>query len=404
MQVRTGVGGPAAASDHSVPSQIPSRRYAGAVSIRAKSGGRWELRVYAGLDPVTKSKRWVSRTVRGTEREAAKAERALRVEVDTGQFASSDGTVGFLLEQWYATSSPRWGLKYAAGVRAIIDQRWRPALGTKKLSKLEAYDLDRLYGRWEADGLAPATIGQYHAVIRRALRQGVRWGWIMANAAQRATPPPLVRHQLVPPTPAQVKRVIADLLTHEVEFAAFVRFSAASGARRGEVCALRLDDFDEGGVTISRSIGQVGRDTHVKDTKTHQGRRISLDPATLAVVAAQVDRQRDRAARAETVLAPNPYIWSDELDGSKSWKPDRATRAWGRVRARRGLEGVRLHDLRHAVATDMLTGGIDVRTVAGRLGHADPSTTLRVYAQWSTQRDTDAAVMLGARLDDEDQP
>ncbi len=357
--------------------------------------------MYAGLDPVTRKKRWVSRTVHGSEREARKAERVLRVEVDQGKHAATAGTVGFLLEEWFAQASPRWGLKWAAEVRAILDRRWLPTLGGKRLDRLEALDLDRLYRRWEAEGLAAATINQYHAVIRRALHQGLRWGWIGASAAARASPPPLVNHQLVPPTPAQVRRVITDLLEREPEFAAFVRFGAASGARRGEVCALRFDDFDAGGVTISRSIGQVGKATHVKDTKTHQGRRIALDPATLAVVVAQLDRQRARAQRAEVELVPNPYIWSDDLEGAASWKPDRATRAWGRVRARCGVEGVRLHDLRHAVATDLLTAGVDVRTVAGRLGHANASTTLKIYAQWSPQRDADAATILGARLDDD---
>ena len=376
------------------------------MTVRNLGPGRWELRVYAGLDPVTRKKRWISRSVRGTEREAKKAERALRTEVDKGAHAATEGTVGFLLEEWFAQASPRWSKKYAAGVRSNIDQRWLPALGTKRLNRLEAIDLDRCYRRWEAEGLAPATIGQYHATIRRALRQAVRWGWITANPASQSSPPPLVAHQLVPPSPHQLKRVIAALSTDpdSLAFATFVRFAGASGARRGEVCALRADDFDLSGVTIARSIGQVGREWHVKDTKTHQGRRISLDPATLLLVEAQLLRQTERAVRAETELAPNPYIFSDDLDASGPWHPDRISQRWRSVRAKHGLDGVRLHDLRHAVATDLLTAGVDVRTVAGRLGHANAATTLKVYAQWSPQRDVDAAAILGARLDEDDEP
>ncbi len=372
------------------------------MTVRLRGPGRWELRVYAGLDPVTKRKRWISKTVRGTEREAKKAERALRAEVDAGKHAATEGTVAFLLEEWFAQASPRWSIKYAAGVRSIIDRRWVPALGTKKLSRLEAIDLDRCYRRWEAEGRAPATINQFHAAIRRALRQAVRWGWLVANPASQASPPPLVAHQLVPPSPHQIKRVIAALSADpdNLAFATFIRFAGASGARRGEVCALRVDDFDASGVTIVRSIGQVGRDWHVKDTKTHQGRRISLDAATLALVGAQLQRQEERAARAALVVAPNPYIFSDALDASGPWHPDRITQRWRRIRATHGLDGVRLHDLRHAVATDLLTAGVDVRTVAGRLGHANAATTLKVYAQWSPQRDVDAAAILGARLDE----
>ena len=64
------------------------------------------------------------------------------------------------------------------------------------------------------------------------------------------------------------------------------------------------------------------------------------------------------------------------------------------------LRGVRLHDLRHYVATRMLSSGADVRTVAGRLGHANPSVTLNVYAQFLPQSDRRAAEALGALLDE----
>lgn len=373
------------------------------MTVRSLGPNRWELRVYAGLDPITRKKRWLSRTVHGSERDARKAERALRTEVDKGKHASTDGTVGFLLEEWYAQASPRWSIKYAAGVRSIIDRRWVPALGTRKLNRLEPIDLDRCYRLWEREGLSPATIGQFHAAIRRALRQAVRWGWIVANPATQASPPPLVSHQLVPPTPTQVKRIIAALASEpeSAALATFVRFAAASGARRGEVCALRADDFDDSGVTITRSIGQVGKEWHLKDTKTHQGRRITLDAATLALVELQLERQAARALRAEAGIVANPYIFSDDIDAGGPWYPDRITQKWRRIRKLHGLDGVRLHDLRHAVATDLLTAGVDVRTVAGRLGHRDASTTLRVYAQWSPQRDADAASILGARLDEE---
>lgn len=60
-----------------------------------------------------------------------------------------------------------------------------------------------------------------------------------------------------------------------------------------------------------------------------------------------------------------------------------------------GIKAVRLHDLRHFAATHMLTSGVDVRTVSGRLGHDDASTTLGVYSQFMESADADAADVLG---------
>ena len=56
--------------------------------------------------------------------------------------------------------------------------------------------------------------------------------------------------------------------------------------------------------------------------------------------------------------------------------------------------------LRHFSATEMVAAGVDVRTVAGRMGHADPSMTLRVYSHRRVQRDREAAAILGKSLPD----
>ena len=56
---------------------------------------------------------------------------------------------------------------------------------------------------------------------------------------------------------------------------------------------------------------------------------------------------------------------------------------------------VRLHDLRHFVATQLLSAGVDVRTVSGRLGHRGAATTLNVYAHFVEQSDRNVADMMG---------
>ncbi len=66
-----------------------------------------------------------------------------------------------------------------------------------------------------------------------------------------------------------------------------------------------------------------------------------------------------------------------------------------RVRNEVGAPEVRLHDLRHFTATQLIGAGVDVRTVAGRLGHSDPSITLRVYSHALEERDRGAAAIMG---------
>jgi integrase len=79
-------------------------------------------------------------------------------------------------------------------------------------------------------------------------------------------------------------------------------------------------------------------------------------------------------------------------------RPDSLGQAFGRLCANEGVEGVSLHTLRHFSASVLVASGRDVRTIAGRLGHADASTTLRVYSHMVEGRDRDAADFLGSLL------
>ena len=89
------------------------------------------------------------------------------------------------------------------------------------------------------------------------------------------------------------------------------------------------------------------------------------------------------------------FVFSNSIDATESWYPDSVSRSFRRLCRDEGLAGVRLHDLRHFVATQLLGAGVDIRTVAGRLGHRNASTTLNVYAHFLAQADEAAANIIG---------
>ncbi len=62
----------------------------------------------------------------------------------------------------------------------------------------------------------------------------------------------------------------------------------------------------------------------------------------------------------------------------EAWNPDALTAAFSRVTKKLRCIEVRFHDLRHAVATTLLSEGTDLAVVAGRLGHSTPQMTMRV--------------------------
>ena len=205
-----------------------------------------------------------------------------------------------------------------------------------------------------------------------------------------------------PPTPNELARVLRAAEERDPELAAFLRLSAATGAGRSELVALRWVDIslDRSVVAISRGI-VLGLDGLVeKDTKTHQSRRVTLDRATADAVSSCRTRACERNAAFGLPLDLNTFVFSSDL-GETPWFPDSVSRRFRTIARDVGLKGIRLHDLRHYVATRLLTAGVDVRTVAGRLGHRNAATTLNVYAHFVPEADRRAADLLADLLEHE---
>ena len=153
--------------------------------------------------------------------------------------------------------------------------------------------------------------------------------------------------------------------------------------------------FDEGVLSIERGM-VFGPDGLVeKDTKTHAVRRVALDAGTLASLDARRALMGARAEMCGVSLVEDAFVFSNSPDGSEPWFPDSVSRSFKRLCVLEGLHDVRLHDLRHFVAAQLLGAGVDVRTVAGRLGHRNAATTLNVDAHFLEQTDGAAADFIG---------
>jgi Phage integrase family len=106
----------------------------------------------------------------------------------------------------------------------------------------------------------------------------------------------------------------------------------------------------------------------------------------------------ERAALADVPLAPDAYVWSQELDASVPYRPDRVTGAFRTLRDRLGMKRLTFHVLRHFSATTLAAEGVGIRTIAGRLGHANAGITRRTYAHFLDAADREAATAIGRAL------
>ena len=276
-----------------------------------------------------------TRTFRGGKREADEALARFVTEVSGGVHAAKDTTLTELIRRWLdlvrEDLSPSTVRGYERIIRCYID----PDIGRVSLAKLRTDQLDRFYSNLRDEGgqdggpLSPATVRQAHAVIRRALNQAMRWGWIAANPASLARPPRVQTHALHPPEPDEVLRLIAEAERADPELACFLLLAATTGARRGELCALRWSDLDKktGALTIARSIVETQGSTLIeKDTKTHSSRRIALDSGSTAALTAQRGRCQRRAETCGVTLADSAHVFSVDPAGGHPWVPNEVTK------------------------------------------------------------------------------
>lgn len=401
-----------------------SRRARG--SIDELPSGSYRVRVHGGVDPLTGRRRDLTETAT-TYAEAKRARTRLQNQVDERRSPRTRATVDQLLDRWLEVLDVEVSTRRGYVIK--LDKHVRPVLGRLQVAKLDSEALDGFYailrkcrehcgGRRYVEhrtsrphdcdakcgphicrGLSDSSVRQVHWILSGALDRAIRWKWIAVNPADHADKPPLPHPDPQPPSPTDAATILTAAWS-DPAWGTFLWLAMTTGARRGELCALRWDrvDLSAGLVRFDRSLYLDQGRWRDKDTKTHQARRIALDVDTVAVLGEHAERCRDRAQMLGVKLAEDGYVFSLDPDGGEPLSPDTATQRYGRLVKRLGLGG-HLHQLRHYSATELLASGVDLRTIAGRLGHGGGgATTLRVNAAWRDESDHRAASAIAGRL------
>ena len=367
----------------------------------------WQVRVFIGRDangrPVQKSKTVDSGTGKAGAgiREARALLHALKAEVEenggTRRTAATTGlTVAKLLDRYIEHStqqgrSPTTIHEY----RRIADKMLGPRFGAMKVDRLEHEHLDAYYAELRGQGLSANYVRRIHSLLSSSLRYGQRKRLVRVshNPAQLASPPPKAHAEAEAPTVEQVSAVVTGAEAIDPAFATMVLLAALTGARRGELCALRWSDvnFATATLTIAHSVYEQSKGdglarVSMKDTKTGQKRRLGLDPVVLDKLRRHRVGVDALAAELGLEVPSSAFVFSDSPQGIEPWRPGIVTERYARVAKAVGAN-TRFHSLRHFMASDAIADGADIVTVSKRLGHSDPSMTLRIYSHAIAQRD-----------------
>lgn len=411
------------------PKPAARRRQRG--EIETLPSGALRVRVYAGVDPVSGKRHHLTEVVPAGPRAAATADKVrirLLGDVDAGRQPRTSATVAQLMERYLDVIDVEVATR--AGYESLIRTHILPLLGTLPVERVRGEVLDSFYAQLRAcrthcrgarglvdhrtrvphecdrrcrphqcRPLGPSGVRQAHVILNSAFAHAVRWDWIGTNPCAKAVAPRAAKPKPQPPSAAQAARISSEAWKDPV-WGLFVWLAMTSGARRGELCALRWDriDFSAAVVTIRTSIAEVNGQNWEKDTKDHQQRRIVLDAQTLGLLRALLVLRAQEAEALGIELPEDGFVFSPDPDSSSWPKPATMTRRFTRMCAGLGYD-IHLHQLRHYSATELISGGVDVRTVAGRLGHGGGGvTTLRYYTAWVAEADQRASRALADRV------
>lgn len=401
-------------------------------SIDTLPSGSLRVRVYAGIDPLTGRENVISKTIpKGPKAQKEAEDERTRIinEVNEQRNPKTKATVNQLMDKYLERLDVKRSTR--KGYEGYIDNHIRPLIGTEQVGKLDGEIIDSFYTilrtcRFHCGGkkilehrvkgehdcekrgckphvkckpLGKSSIRQIHFCLSGALKRAFKWNWIKVNPIGQAEPPKPVKPNPSPPTPEQAAAIVNEAFK-DIAWGMLIWVAMTTGARRGELCALRLDllDLENAVLPINTAIGQDGTETWEEDTKTHQQRRIALDSDTVALLRAYIEHRSSEAAALGAKLKQNGRVFSPVADHSEWLKPNTVTQRYRRMCKRLGWD-MNIHELRHYSATELITAGVDVRTVAGRLGHGGGgSTTLRVYSAWVSEADQRAAGNFSTRM------
>jgi integrase len=336
-----------------------------------KRGRSWQA-ILNFRDPLNSGKLVQFTATRPTKREAESALAELIVRRDHEQLARGNQTLALAAEKWRQakeqTASPSSLLRYDMGLNTH---------------------------------LAPNSILWQHSLLHSILRYAQRTlKWITANPADNANPPRRAATTVYLPSQAELAKLIRAADEDGPVLGAFVRLAIATGARRGELCALQWKhvDLESGQLVIVANITQGADGYIVKAPKSGRGRHLALPAAMVDHLALY---RAWRAVRAETVgevVTPESYLFGYNPTGREFANPGTVSEKFAIAKRVAGVRQLRLHDMRHQAATVLLNNRISPRVVAERLGHSRTSTTLDVYAQFLPPADQEAADILGRLL------
>jgi integrase len=354
----------------------------GGIYLR-ESDGLWVGTVSLGYDGNGKRKR---KTVYGqSKKEVADKLAEVQAAARVGNLPDAGSlTVGQLLDRWLESLKARAGARTYEVKESLVRVHLKPRVGGIRLAKLNGVHVEGLAAELRTDKVKPWAARHAIDVLDYALNYAVKLRLIPANPCRSVDKPRPKRSEVAFLTPDQARLVREVSVGQPVH--PLVATALGTGCRQGELLALQWEDVDlpNGSLTVRRSLSVPKTGFVVKEPKTATGRRTIALPefAVAALVQLKAERMKSGLLSAP-VFCTRTGNYLNKNNVLRAFRTEVA-KVNLRLAEKEGTKlipaTVRFHDLRHTVASILLSSGHSLRAVSQRLGHSNPALTLRVYA------------------------
>lgn len=368
---------------------MAKRRPSGDGMVRKRDDGRWEGRIVVGHKDNGDS--IFHYVYADTQKElTAKLRKSITAYQGVDLTERSRLTLSEWLDQWLVSMDGVVRPSTLNGYRSYIENHIRPGLGEKRITQIKPTDIQKFYDKL-GQKLASGSVRRIHTVLHGIMKAAQQARLIPRNPVDDIAPPKYNYQQKNILTDDQLT-VFMDAIKEDAVWFDFFYTEIMTGLRRGEICGLRWEDFDEadGTLKVCRTVRrEKGTGLTTGDTKTYAGtRKIILPPSVTAML-----KERNRMSLTDWIF-PNPLCLEQPT------APDAAYRRMKQLLEQAGLPDIRFHDLRHTFATHALTSGVDVKTLSGILGHTRAAFTLDTYTHTTGDMQKRAAEIVGEFLTD----
>jgi integrase len=335
----------------------------------------------------------------GNKTDADKALVAKLHEIAQDGFITSDRvTFGEYLAEWLTAAKTRYAATTWHRYKSMVDIHLMPSLGRIPLQRLSAAQLNRAYADWQQkDGLSGQTALHHHRLVHRVLGVAMREGRLRQNVAALTERPRAQRHERRHFSRTEIERIMKVAVGSA--FWPLIALALATGARRGELLALRWSDvdLDRGAIAIRRSLEQTKDGVREKQPKNGKQRVVDLPATAVGLLKRHRLRQASKVGIGPGYVFPGPE--------GEAWTPHKVTDGFREILRKAKIESGSFHSLRHTAATQMLELEVPPKIVQERLGHSTIAITIDLYSHATPSLQAEAArrldVMLGPLLDEQ---